>query len=67
MKSVTVFRDAPYCEYDGAHKIIYSFYDDLDRIAAEDYMPNTQDILFTRAPTVGVTETKLTLKRISFR
>uniref|UniRef100_A0A914WTP8 Uncharacterized protein n=1 Tax=Plectus sambesii TaxID=2011161 RepID=A0A914WTP8_9BILA len=43
------------------------FLDDLDRIAAEDFVPNNQDVLFTRVQTSGVIETKFKAKQTMFR
>jgi hypothetical protein len=40
----------------GFKKIIFSFFDQLDRILTPGYTPNVMDILYTRSPTSGVYE-----------
>ena len=36
--------------------IIYSFFEEINRIGAPDYLPNTMDVLKARLKTTGVTE-----------
>ncbi len=39
----------------------HSFLDDLDRLGAEEYSPDNQDVLFVRAQTNGVVEVTFNL------
>uniref|UniRef100_A0A914VUH3 Uncharacterized protein n=1 Tax=Plectus sambesii TaxID=2011161 RepID=A0A914VUH3_9BILA len=41
--------------------------DELDRIAAEDFVPTNQDVLHTRVPTNGVVEVRFQVERTNFR
>jgi len=43
------------------------FFENLDRIAADDYVPNDQDILRSRKPTVGIVETSFALKQLNVK
>ncbi|KAL0096550.1 G protein alpha subunit [Phycomyces blakesleeanus] len=41
------------------------FFDEIDRIGGPDYIPNTQDVLYTRIKTTGITETRFTMGKVS--
>ena len=41
--------------------------DNIDRIAAEDYLPNNFDMLYARVPTNGVVEIQFKFKKYNFR
>jgi hypothetical protein len=43
------------------------YLDDFDRIAAEDYVPTTQDVLRVRIPTTGIIEYHFDIRNIVFR
>ncbi|XP_073699766.1 guanine nucleotide-binding protein G(q) subunit alpha-like [Garra rufa] len=43
------------------------FIDNLDRIAAEDYIPTQQDILRVRKPTTGIIEHSISIQKIILR
>lgn len=45
----------------------HSYLNDLDRIAAANYVPNEQDILRARAKTTGITETEFDVDNVHFR
>lgn len=47
--------------------LIYSYFDEIDRIAMPDYVPIEQDILRSRAPTAGIIEYKFDLEKFVFR
>ena len=47
--------------------IIISYLNDLDRIAAPDYVPNEQDVLHSRVKTTGIIETQFSFKDLHFR
>lgn len=47
--------------------INFSYFDDLQRLAATSYIPNEQDILRARAPTTGIIEYPFDLDTIIFR
>ena len=40
---------------------MYSYFDDIDRISREDYVPNDQDVLRARVKTTGITETEFSV------
>lgn len=44
-----------------------SFIDNLDRIAADDYIPTCQDILRVRVSTTGILEYTFSLQKIILR
>jgi G-protein alpha subunit len=44
-----------------------SFFQDLDRLFAADYVPNNQDVLRSRLKTTGITETIFDLGRLTYR
>jgi guanine nucleotide-binding protein subunit alpha len=46
----------------GVHLSLEYFFSDLDRLFQPDYVPTEQDIMHTRARTVGITETTFQLK-----
>ena len=46
---------------------MYSYLEELDRIAAPDYLPTQQDILRVRVPTTGIIEYPFDLQAIRFR
>ncbi|XP_023225080.1 guanine nucleotide-binding protein subunit alpha-11-like [Centruroides sculpturatus] len=50
-------------------RLIYSirYLSDIDRIAAQDYLPTQQDILRVRVPTTGIIEYPFDLDSIIFR
>lgn len=50
-----------FCLIDG------SYFNDIDRIAASDFVPNEQDILRCRAKTTGITETEFDVEGVHFR
>ncbi|KAI9023059.1 heterotrimeric G-protein alpha subunit, GPA3-like protein [Phycomyces nitens] len=41
------------------------FFDEIERIGAQDYIPSTQDVLYTRLKTTGITETRFTMGKLS--
>ncbi len=41
--------------------------DNLDRIAAENYMPNNLDMLYARVPTNGIVSIEFKFKKYNFR
>uniref|UniRef100_A0AC35U3M4 Guanine nucleotide-binding protein G(Q) subunit alpha n=1 Tax=Rhabditophanes sp. KR3021 TaxID=114890 RepID=A0AC35U3M4_9BILA len=43
------------------------FFDNLDRIVAEDYIPTIDDVVRTRIPTTGVVQVNFRLKNIDFK
>ena len=47
--------------------IIISYLNDLDIIAAPDYVPNEQDVLHSRVKTTGIIETQFSFKDLHFR
>lgn len=44
-----------------------SFIDDIDRLWAEDFVPNDQDLLRSRLRTTGITETIFDLGQLTYR
>lgn len=44
-----------------------SYLSDISRIAAQNYVPNQQDVLRARAPTTGIIEYPFDLETIIFR
>lgn len=45
----------------------YSYFDNIARIAAPDYMPNDQDVLRSRVKTTGITETTFIIGDLTYR
>jgi len=43
------------------------YFDNIDRLAAADYVPSEQDVLRSRAKTTGIIETDFTLEKTKFR
>ncbi|KAE9366111.1 guanine nucleotide-binding protein alpha subunit [Stipitochalara longipes BDJ] len=46
---------------------VYSYFDNIDRIAQPDYMPNDQDVLRSRVKTTGITETTFIIGDLTYR
>jgi guanine nucleotide-binding protein subunit alpha, other len=46
---------------------ITSFFDDVDRLFAPNYIPNDQDVLRSRLRTTGITETIFDLGSLTYR
>ncbi|PMD26126.1 guanine nucleotide-binding protein alpha subunit [Hyaloscypha hepaticicola] len=44
-----------------------SYFDNIDRIAQPDYMPNDQDVLRSRVKTTGITETTFIIGDLTYR
>lgn len=44
-----------------------SYLQEIDRVAARDYLPTEQDILRVRVPTTGIIEYPFDLEEIRFR
>ncbi|RCI12874.1 hypothetical protein L249_1084 [Ophiocordyceps polyrhachis-furcata BCC 54312] len=49
------------------HDNLAYFLDDIDRLWAEDYIPNDQDLLRSRLRTTGITETEFNLGQLTYR
>lgn len=47
--------------------IHFSYLQEIDRVAARDYLPTEQDILRVRVPTTGIIEYPFDLEEIRFR
>lgn len=47
--------------------LIYSYFDEIDRIAMPGYEPKEQDILRSRTPTAGIIEYKFDQEQFVFR
>lgn len=45
----------------------YSYLEEIDRVAARNYLPTEQDILRVRVPTTGIIEYPFDLDEIRFR
>lgn len=45
----------------------YSYLQEIDRVAAPNYLPTEQDILRVRVPTTGIIEYPFDLEEIRFR
>ena len=45
----------------------FSYFDNITRIAAPDYMPNDQDVLRSRVKTTGITETTFIIGDLTYR
>jgi guanine nucleotide-binding protein G(i) subunit alpha len=45
----------------------YSYFDNIERIAQPDYMPNDQDVLRSRVKTTGITETTFIIGDLTYR
>uniref|UniRef100_A0A8R1HXG8 G-protein coupled receptors family 1 profile domain-containing protein n=1 Tax=Caenorhabditis japonica TaxID=281687 RepID=A0A8R1HXG8_CAEJA len=43
------------------------FFENLDRIGKEDYVPNSMDILLLRTKTTGIVEVQFEIKKVKFR
>jgi len=43
------------------------YFENVERLAAEDYIPTEQDVLRSRAKTTGIIETEFTVERTSFK
>jgi len=43
------------------------YFDNIERLASKDYVPNEQDVLRSRAKTTGIIETEFTLEKTKFR
>jgi GTPase SAR1 family protein len=43
------------------------YFDNIERLAAADYVPSEQDVLRSRAKTTGIIETEFTLEKTKFR
>ncbi|CAL4062982.1 unnamed protein product [Meganyctiphanes norvegica] len=43
------------------------YLNELDRLASPDYIPSTQDVLYTRVRSTGIVETKCEIKNMRFR
>jgi len=46
---------------------VHSYFDNIDRIAQPDYMPNDQDVLRSRVKTTGITETTFIIGDLTYR
>ena len=46
---------------------LFSYFDNITRIAAPDYMPNDQDVLRSRVKTTGITETTFIIGDLTYR
>ena len=46
---------------------VLSYFDNIDRIAQPDYMPNDQDVLRSRVKTTGITETTFIIGDLTYR
>jgi hypothetical protein len=44
-----------------------SYFENIDRMSAADYVPDEQDILRSRVPTTGIIEFKFQIKDVTFR
>lgn len=47
--------------------VCFSFLSNLDRIAAEGYVPTAQDVLRTRVPTTGINEYCFSMQKVTLR
>ena len=47
--------------------LVHSYFDNIDRIAQPDYMPNDQDVLRSRVKTTGITETTFIIGDLTYR
>jgi hypothetical protein len=45
----------------------HSFFDALDRISADDYLPTVQDVLQARVVTTGIFETQFIVEGVTFQ
>ncbi|KAG1465742.1 hypothetical protein G6F56_004826 [Rhizopus delemar] len=43
------------------------YFDHIDRIGASDYLPTSQDVLYSRVKTTGITETKFTIGNLVYK
>jgi guanine nucleotide-binding protein subunit alpha len=59
-----MFKSFKSSRADGA---ITSFFDDVDRLFAPNYIPNDQDVLRSRLRTTGITETIFDLGSLTYR
>ena len=53
--------------YPTANRCLFSYFDNIARIAAPDYMPNDQDVLRSRVKTTGITETTFIIGDLTYR
>lgn len=49
------------------NKTNYSFFNDIDRISDPNYIPNDQDVLYSRVKSTGITETKFVIGDLVYR
>lgn len=49
------------------NSLMFSFFENIDRICKPDYVPTNQDILRSRVPTSGVVKLVFELKDIQFK
>lgn len=47
--------------------ILNSYFDSIDRIGAQDYLPNNQDILRSRVKTSGINETTFRIQHLTYK
>lgn len=49
--------------------LIYSFsyFEQIDRLASDDYVPSEQDVLRSRAKTTGIIETEFQIEKTRFK
>ena len=45
----------------------FSFFENIQRIATENYVPTNQDILLSRLPTTGVVKLAFTMRNLQFK
>lgn len=49
------------------HANDYSFFDEVNRLSAPDYIPNEADVLRARTKTTGIYETRFTMGQLSIQ
>lgn len=47
--------------------LVFSYFDNIDRIGAADYLPTEQDLLRSRAKTTGIIEIEFDIEKTHFR
>jgi guanine nucleotide-binding protein G(i) subunit alpha len=52
---------------DGCTDDRYSFFDQVQRLAAPDYVPDEADVLRARTKTTGIYETRFTMGQLSIQ
>jgi hypothetical protein len=53
---------------EGAHLLTaHSFFEEVPRLAAPDYIPNEADVLRARTKTTGIYETRFTMGQLSIQ